>query len=407
MGDFSQLVGPAPASGLGDANDQVSLSSLQRESYLFDSQYYKNLMEKANLTNPTRMTYSGRPIEIQFACINRTVAPCELWANFFKKQVEERTNGKVLVRITSYPELGIAGPDSLGQVTLGVLSWAEITNGYVSDHIPSAELPLLYGLYSDSQIGFQVTQAMQPELDRLFEENADGGIVLSHMWVSGGDQFLFCKEGIQKPGDFVGRKVRSHGAALSDWINGFGADAQFVAFVEVYTALERGFLDCGVTLAFAAHAQRWYEVTDYMIGPLPSLLLNAVIVNREVWASLPSDIQQILIEEGARHELEAIRLTPAWNEVWIQRNIDAGLELVEFSPEIKKHSFNVAVMQNVIPGWLRRLGYPGKGYEAVAIFNESVGPYIGLRIEPDGSVVTVPITEGPHAGKTMAEVLAE
>ena len=80
-GDFSLLVGPAPAEGLGDADDMVNLAGLQREGYLFDSQYYQNLVEKANFTNPTEMTYDGDPIEIQFACINRTVAPCELWTS--------------------------------------------------------------------------------------------------------------------------------------------------------------------------------------------------------------------------------------------------------------------------------------------------------------------------------------
>ena len=267
-GNFSPLVGPAPAEGLGDADDMVNLAGLERESYLFDSQYYKDLVEAANFTNPTEMTYTGDPIEIQFACINRTVAPCELWANFFKPQIEARTNGKVLVPITSFPELGIAGPDSLEQVTNGTLSWAEITSGYVSGHMPEAELAIMYGVYPNHEVEFKVTQAIGPTLDALFEDNTDGGKVISHMWVSGGDQFFFCKEGIAELADFEGRKVRSHGSALSDWIEGFGANAQFVAFAEVYTALERGILDCGVTVAFAAHAQRWYEVTDYMVGPL-------------------------------------------------------------------------------------------------------------------------------------------
>ncbi len=190
-GDFSRLVGPAPAEGLGDANDMVNLEGLERESYLFDSQYYKDLVEKATFTNPTGMTYSGDPIEIQFAWINRTVAPCELWANFFKPQVEARTNGKVLVPVASFPELGIAGPDSLEQVTNGTLSWAEITSGYVSGHMPEAELAIMYGVYPDHEVEFKVTQAIGPELDRLFEENTDGGKVLTHMWVSGGDQFFF------------------------------------------------------------------------------------------------------------------------------------------------------------------------------------------------------------------------
>ena len=391
-GDFSLLVGPAPAEGLGDADDMVNLAGLEREGYLFDSQYYQNLVEKANFTNPTEMTYAGETIEIQFACINRTVAPCELWDNFFRKQVEARTNGKVTVPITSFPELGIAGPDSLEQVTNGTLSWAEITSGYVSGHMPEAELAIMYGVYPNHEVEFKVTQAIGPELDRLFEENTDGGIVLSHMWVSGGDQFFFCKEGITELAEFEGRKVRSHGSALSDWINGFGADAQFVAFAEVYTALERGILDCGVTVAFAAHAQRWYEVTDYMVGPLSSQLLNTVIVNRTVWDGLPDDIQQILLEEGARHELEAIRVTPAWNEVWIQRNIDEGLEYQEFSPALMDHMRNVVATEHVVPGFISRQDEDNRD-NIIALFNEKIAPIVGLKVLPDGSTERVPVTQ--------------
>ncbi len=391
-GDYSRLVGPAPAEGLGDADDMVNLAGLERESYLFDSDYYMDLVEKANFTNPTEMTYDGEPIEIQFACINRTVAPCELWANFFKPQVEARTNGKVLVPITSFPELGIAGPDSLEQVTNGTLSWAEITSGYVSGHMPEAELAIMYGVYPDHEVEFKVTQAIGPELDRLFSDNTDGGKVLSHMWVSGGDQFFFCQEGITELADFEGRKVRSHGSALSDWIEGFGANAQFVAFAEVYTALERGILDCGVTVAFAAHAQRWYEVTDYMVGPLSSQLLNTVIVNADVWNGLPEDIQKILEEEGARHELEAIRVTPAWNEVWIQRNIDAGLEYQEFSPALMDHMRNVVATEHVVPGFISRQDADNRD-NIIALFNEKIAPIVGLKVLPDGTTERVPITQ--------------
>ena len=78
IGDLNQLVGPAPAEGLGDANDAVALPALERERYLFDSKYYADLVTKANFTNPTEMVYDGNPIDIQFACINRTVATCKL-----------------------------------------------------------------------------------------------------------------------------------------------------------------------------------------------------------------------------------------------------------------------------------------------------------------------------------------
>ena len=74
IGDLNQLVGPSPGEGLGDANDMVNLAGLERERYLFDSEYYRNLVERANFVNPTERVYDGDPIELQYACINRTVA---------------------------------------------------------------------------------------------------------------------------------------------------------------------------------------------------------------------------------------------------------------------------------------------------------------------------------------------
>ena len=183
---------------------------------------------------------------------------------------------------------------------------------------------------------------------------------------------------------------RSHSAALSDWITGMGADAQFVAFSEVYTALERGILDCGVTGSDPAYGQRWYEVTKYMNGPLISLTSTNNVVNGTVWDKLPDDLRKIFIEEGAKSELEQLRLMAIQNEVGTEKNIRAGLELVLFTDELEAQS-QATVTENVIPGWLRRLG--GADKPAVALFNDKVGPWVGLKINPDGSVSEVPITK--------------
>ena len=184
--------------------------------------------------------------------------------------------------------------------------------------------------------------------------------------------------------DFDGLKTRSHGAALSDWIEGMGASAQFVAFAEVYTALERGILEAGVTGADAGFGQRWYEVSDYINGPLISFPSTNNVINGKVWDKIPADLQQIFIEEGAKSELEALRIASIQNEMGLLRNTLAGLEFVPFSDELKKHSFEVAVLEHVIPAWVRKVG----GYDApmVTVFNEKVSPIVGLRIEPDGSV---------------------
>ena len=217
-----------------------------------------------------------------------------------------------------------------------------------------------------------------------------GGVVINHNWFSGVEQYFFCKDRIDTLEDFKGKKTRSHSAALSDWINGMGAAAQFVAFAEVYTALERGILDCGGTGADPACGQRWYEVTDYMNGPLPSFTATNNILNSRVWEKLPDDLQKIFLEEGARSELEQLRLTAIQNEVGTEKNLREGLELVRFSDEINAQ-IQVATKTHVLPGWLRRLKDPNHPY--VDLFNERAGAWVGLKIEPDGSISEVPITK--------------
>ena len=404
VGDINQMVGPAPLtlsgepdSDLGDSDGNVPLSALQDHLWLYDSDYYKSLVERANLTNPTELTSSGESITVQHACINRALLPCKIIEQYWAPNLEARTNGQLILEVSSFPELGLAGPDTLQLVSDGTLSMANIYTGYVAGELPAIEVQSLWGIYPDWETMYYSLTDMHPQLEAMVAQETGGGIVVNHNWYSGNDQFFFSKKPLRTLEDFDGLKTRSHAAALSDWINGMGAEAQFLAFAEVYTALERGILDAGVTGSTPGHGQRWYEVTTYLNGPLKSLLSTNNIINADEWDKIPEDLQQIFIEEGAKSELEQLRLTSIQNVTGVQKNIDAGMELVEFTPELADYSLNVAVKEHVIPGWLRRLGYPGDGDDAVQMFNEHVGPYVGMSIGADGAVSEAPITKGPHA----------
>ena len=47
-----------------------------------------------------------------------------------------------------------------------------------------------------------------------------------------------------------------------------------------------------------------------------------------------------------------------------------------------------AAIESVIPKWVRRAG--GADSEAARLFNETVGPLVSIRINPDGTVQLVP-----------------
>ena len=301
--------------------------------------------------------------------------------------VLERTNGQLEIQTVGYPELGIAGPDTVTLVANGTLGFSEITGAYVGGDLPVLDMYYFWGLFQDRETDFEAVTAVIHDLDGYIEEATGGGTVVSHNWYAGNDQWFFSRKPLNSLQDYEGIKTRSHGTTLSDLINGLGGDAQFVAFAEVYTALERGILGAGMTGGSAGHGQRWYEVADYIVGPAISMPADLLIFNPDAWDALPTDFQQILLEEGARTELEELRMAPVWNATGLQKNIDEGMEHIPWDDEMREFILNEIVLGDMIPNWVNRVG----GYDTgeVTLFNEKFGPIAGVMIHPDGTATLI------------------
>ena len=365
----------------------MSLNDLQTQSWLYKSDYYQSLLAKASLSEPTRLASSGKRsvgrIDIGYACIHHTMLPCQLLSNYFAPNVQERTNGQVTFQIVSLWELGVSGAQIFDVLSDGTLDGATLYGGYVIGESPAFEINHLYGAASSAEESYLLAQGVTEDLDRIAAAES-GGVIFGHVWYAGHDQFLFCKDAIESASDFQGKRTRSHSAAFSDWINGLGGNAQLFAFAEVYTALERGSFDCAVTGADAGFGQRWYEVSSYMNGPLYNTEILTNVINGDVWDAIPADLQQIILEEGAKLELEALRLAPAQTAFGLRQNIDAGMVHVQFSPELQRLSRNAAI-QSVIPDWVGRVGDPNDPI-ITDTFNRKLGPIVGMRINSDGTV---------------------
>ena len=57
---------------------------------------------------------------------------------------------------------------------------------------------------------------------------------------------------------------------------------------------------------------------------------------------------------------------------------------MEFGPEAQALSKRAGA-ESVLPNWLERLGYPEEGQEVVDLFNNKIGPFVGLRVEKDAA----------------------
>ena len=383
VGNLNQLVGPSPNTGSTIGYQPVPLEALESHIYIYKSRYYQELIQRAGVDDPTLMTSRlASPIKIDYACVNRALVWCDLIERYFAPNLLLRTDGQVEIDTTSFPEIGVAGPDVLGYLEDGALKMAEVYGPFVTGDLPQMDILSLYGLYSDREQRFHAVTGAIPELERLVAERT-GGHPVGLSWGNGSDAYVYSNEPLVDAEDFYGKKTRSFSAPLSDWLEGMEADPQFVAFAEVYTALERGIIDAAVSTAAGGHGNRWYEVSRYLTGPLYSWPVSFNVINGEAWDSVPSDLQQIIKEEAAKLELEALRLAAIQNDYGRQLLRDAGMEYTELSNE-GQSAREWAALSNVVLNWVMRLGGPDAPF--VEVFNRIHGPLLGVLIEPDGAV---------------------
>ena len=412
VGDPTQLVGLPPhealmfqateqeyLTGAGAALFGVPQAGIASHMFIYTSDYYQSLIEKASLTAPTELVSAGENIEVQHVCIDRNLPTCALIQTWYAPNLARRTNGQVKLSVTSFAELGLAGPETMSQVADGSLDMVNIYSGYVSGAYPGLEVQSLWGTAADWESSYLTLTDMVSDVDEMLLEYSDGSPVLNRNWFAGADQWFFSSKPLQTLEDFEDSQIRTHAVSMSDFIRGMGADPVELSIAELYIALQVGTIDAATTTALFGIGGRLHEVADYMAGPIVAFGYTHNIINRDLWNDIPEDLQRIMIEEGAKAELEALRLAPFQNVAAVEGNRLLGVQPIPFSPDLHAHIQSVVLTEHVLPGWLNRLGYPDSGSDAVEIYNDNVAPYTGLSIAPDGAINQVPITRGPAASR--------
>ncbi len=412
VGDSTQLIGPPPHEGLmfnmpAEVYSQIAglglMGSVElavpSHMFIYTSDYYGDLIEKANLTNPTKPLSSGEEIEIQHVCLDRKLPPCVLIQSYMAPNLAQRTNGQVKISVVSLTELAIQGPDTLTQVSDGTLDMVNIFTGYVAGEVPSLEVQSLWGSAPDWETSYLTLTALAEDVDSLIEDATGGSLVLNRNWFAGSDQWIYSSKPLQTVEDYSGLEIRTNSSSMSDFIRGMGGEPVFYSISELYTSLQQGIVDAAAYGALLAVSARLNEVTEYMSGPIIGFGYTNNVINKDAWNNIPPDLQQIMIEEGAKEELEGLRLAPFQNVAAVQINTQLGMQPIPFSQEMYDHIQTVVLPEYVIPGWLRRLGFPEKNADIVDIYNKKASPYSGVRINGDGSTKHVPITKGSQASQ--------
>ena len=222
------------------------------------------------------------------------------------QQVPERfsraTDGKVQVTLN---DSLVGGTQITAAVRDGRVPMSGALHTYLAGEEPRMGVFNLPGLIDNMAEYAYLCEAFWCEdVEKLWEEQWNSVALAEGAWCS---QALFSKEPIRTLEDFKGKKLRVHNPQTAALMEAIGAKPAPLPLSEVPPALERGVIDGVFTSTCYGNGQEYWRlapnVQNWKIGPITGWV---IIVNKDVWESIPDDLRTAIQAEMDDLEDEAL-----------------------------------------------------------------------------------------------------
>lgn len=221
----------------------------------------------------------------------------------FKEIIEEKTGGRIEVRIYPNNQLGNQR-DVVEGIQLGTVEMSNIASvmaGFVRE-VNLFELPFLFEnkahFYAvlDSEIG----KSLQPAF-------AERGFHLLGFFDAGVRHIMTVNKEVNSMADMQGLKIRTMENPLHlEAFKAFGANPMPMAYGELYTALEQGVIDGAEAANTNYLSKKFYEPAPFWAQVGWIHLIEYVVMSRVFYEKLPDAFQQI-VDEAAAEMIEKER----------------------------------------------------------------------------------------------------
>jgi TRAP-type C4-dicarboxylate transport system substrate-binding protein len=296
--------------------------------------------------------------------------------------IQQKSNGRIEVQLSAWPERSLNGPEVIRVVRSGQIDIGGAPLSTVSGDVPLLDGADLIGLNPEIAQARKVVDALIPVANKELER-FNTKIVAAYPFSA---QVIWCKQPLSGLSDLKGRKVRGFGPAANEFINAIGGQAAAIGFPEVYSALERGVVDCAITGSGSGNGVKWYEVTTHLYTLPVAWSVAGYFVNLNWWNKLDAPVRAFLEAQMKEIENAQWALGAEATQDGIDCNIGnaAGCKihtLVTRNPmtEVKPTAADKAAVRKtledtVLPSWVKRCG-PRCG----DVYNETIAPITGVK----------------------------
>lgn len=252
-------------------------------------------------------------------------------AEYFARLVEERTHGKIVIRV--YPN-GELGDESrvLEQVQFGGIDMTRISMGTLSDYYPDIEVLSLPYLYDDADHMWRV---LDGEIGRSFLASSRQAGVIGLSWYDAGARSFYTREQISSLEDLKGLKIRVQESDLMHrMVECLGAVPVEIQYGEVYSALQTGKIDGAENNWPSYESTGHFEAAPYFLLDEHSRLPEMQIISTVAWdkiAGIDEDYVTIVMECAKESALYERQLWKEREEESEERVRDLGGTVTELT----------------------------------------------------------------------------
>jgi tripartite ATP-independent transporter DctP family solute receptor len=291
---------------------------------------------------------AAQEIKIRFAHSLSTSEPAHKAAEFFAKNVRERTKGKVDITVFPGEQLG-SGKDVNEMIRQGANVMNITDPGYLSDFVP--DIGVLNGPYIVKD---------PKEFDKIWasdwwksidEKMQQAGFRLIMIGGFFGDRDIIADKPVRRPEDLQGMTIRVPPNQM--WIETFkalGARPTTVEWSEVYNALQQNVVQAAEAPLGSLYGSKLQEVRKVISTTGHFKAIVAWPINNRFFNRLPKDVQQVLLEEGLKARDEMTRLTLESQKNYMEKFKEAG---VTFVTDVDQAAFQKATtpVYKAFPKW--------------------------------------------------------
>ncbi len=258
---------------------------------------------------------------------------------FFKELVEENSDGQIEVNLYHSSQLG-DDREMMEALQMGVQEMTCPSTAPIAPFVNGFkvfDLPFLFPTHeaADYVLDGPVGQDLLKQLE-------DIGIVGLAFWENGYRQLTNSQTAVESPADVEGLKIRTmeNPMHLAAWEE-MGANPTPMAFGELFSAMQQGVVDGQENPWGTIYLQNFFEVQDYTTNTGHVYSPFVLMVSKQFYDKLPSDLQDVVYEAAQEAKDHNRRTNRAMNAEYLEELKDV-MNVTILTPE-QKAAFQEAV----------------------------------------------------------------